>query len=537
MFLLLGMLHLRLGYGLTVRKKTEKIKKVQDAFFTERRPSPALPPPLDGSTQSKGGGCQVPLLHKAQVEAILPSGPWRQERGRPRGATRAPSGFTEASGRAPRPAPASHTTPSPQGRLPPLMLRPLPPPAIGRTQPSPAPLPSRSGRRRAAGLGLSPAAAGAAAIPAAGLGRSPSECARPAAPGLGRTGAAPAGGWGWAAPARCSPAAPPAPRLQRGQEAAAAAGAAPRPPCPRRGRAGVAPGAGRLLLHAPRLLAAPAPGCPAERGGGRRRRGAPRRMPAGGGAARAPGGARSLSPTALSRSLSRLREQRARSRAMLALGVTQMVLGCLIVAVSFAALALTTSARVRHSCPFWAGFSVSRGRGRERAGPPLAPQGCAAARQVGCGRRFRAWASSRRWGGQVRSSIACAVLSTAPALLPPRPVPQRGGTTISPLEGLAKAHWVLSTASGESWDDKRASGVASAAGAPSISADLGSPWDAVAGGDQTRRIQQEWDLRYTHGMEEFCRGERKCFGAPESPALRVAGARPRGGCWGEGKAF
>ncbi|XP_074772990.1 protein ENTREP2 isoform X2 [Athene noctua] len=81
-------------------------------------------------------------------------------------------------------------------------------------------------------------------------------------------------------------------------------------------------------------------------------------MPAGGGAARPPGGARSLSPTALSRSLSRLREHRARSRAMLALGVTQMVLGCLIVAVSFAALALTTSARVRHSCPFWAGFSV-----------------------------------------------------------------------------------------------------------------------------------------------------------------------------------
>ncbi|XP_064932177.1 protein ENTREP2 isoform X3 [Columba livia] len=81
-------------------------------------------------------------------------------------------------------------------------------------------------------------------------------------------------------------------------------------------------------------------------------------MPVGGGPARPPGGARSLSPTALSRSLSRLREHRARSRAMLALGVTQMVLGCLIVAVSFAALALTTSARVRHSCPFWAGFSV-----------------------------------------------------------------------------------------------------------------------------------------------------------------------------------
>ncbi|NXX03774.1 F1891 protein, partial [Larus smithsonianus] len=74
--------------------------------------------------------------------------------------------------------------------------------------------------------------------------------------------------------------------------------------------------------------------------------------------ARPPGGSRSLSPAALSRSLSRLRQHRARSRAMLALGVTQMVLGCLIVAVSFAALALTTSARVRHSCPFWAGFSV-----------------------------------------------------------------------------------------------------------------------------------------------------------------------------------
>ncbi|XP_060115883.1 protein ENTREP2 [Heteronotia binoei] len=43
---------------------------------------------------------------------------------------------------------------------------------------------------------------------------------------------------------------------------------------------------------------------------------------------------------------------------MLALGGAQMALGCLIVAVSFAALALTTSARVRHSCPFWAGFSV-----------------------------------------------------------------------------------------------------------------------------------------------------------------------------------
>ncbi|KAI5088770.1 protein FAM189A1 [Silurus meridionalis] len=71
---------------------------------------------------------------------------------------------------------------------------------------------------------------------------------------------------------------------------------------------------------------------------------------------RAGGG--SLSPAALSRSLSRLRELRTRTRLMLSLGVAQMVLGSLILAVSFAALALTTSPRVRHSCPFWAGFSV-----------------------------------------------------------------------------------------------------------------------------------------------------------------------------------
>ncbi|XP_013982284.1 protein FAM189A1 [Salmo salar] len=67
---------------------------------------------------------------------------------------------------------------------------------------------------------------------------------------------------------------------------------------------------------------------------------------------------RSLSPASLSRSLSRLREFRTRTRIMLSLGVSQMVLGSLILAVSFAALALTTSPRVRHSCPFWAGFSV-----------------------------------------------------------------------------------------------------------------------------------------------------------------------------------
>ncbi|XP_049327009.1 protein FAM189A1 isoform X1 [Astyanax mexicanus] len=67
---------------------------------------------------------------------------------------------------------------------------------------------------------------------------------------------------------------------------------------------------------------------------------------------------RSLSPVSLAHSLSRLREFRTRTRIMLSLGVAQMVLGSLILAVSFAALALTTSPRVRHSCPFWAGFSV-----------------------------------------------------------------------------------------------------------------------------------------------------------------------------------
>ncbi|KAI5237222.1 hypothetical protein MUG91_G20n194 [Manis pentadactyla] len=92
-------------------------------------------------------------------------------------------------------------------------------------------------------------------------------------------------------------------------------------------------------------------------GGARRgRAGAGRGVRAPGAMPRA-GGPRAPRPAALPRSLSRLRECPGRSRIVLALGATQMALGCLIVAVSFAALALTTSARVRHSCPFWAGFS------------------------------------------------------------------------------------------------------------------------------------------------------------------------------------
>ncbi|KAM8876174.1 protein ENTREP2 isoform 2-T2 [Synchiropus picturatus] len=81
-------------------------------------------------------------------------------------------------------------------------------------------------------------------------------------------------------------------------------------------------------------------------------------LPPRGGGGSSFGGPGSLSPASLSRSLSRLREFRTRTRIMLALGVSQMLLGSLILAVSFAALALTTSPRVRHSCPFWAGFSV-----------------------------------------------------------------------------------------------------------------------------------------------------------------------------------
>ncbi|KAK9393824.1 tight junction protein ZO-1-like [Crotalus adamanteus] len=123
------------------------------------------------------------------------------------------------------------------------------------------------------------------------------------------------------------------------------------------------------------------------------------------------GGALPLSPAALSRRLARLRELRARSRVLLALGASQMALGCLIVAVSFAALALTTSARVRHSCPFWAGFSVSCWGGREGGvgwGATPRDSGC---RREGGRARARGWRSAgeeglrlaqRRAGGDPR---------------------------------------------------------------------------------------------------------------------------------------
>ncbi|KAI8503112.1 hypothetical protein Bbelb_189330 [Branchiostoma belcheri] len=48
-----------------------------------------------------------------------------------------------------------------------------------------------------------------------------------------------------------------------------------------------------------------------------------------------------------------------RTQAMLlSLGILQIVLGCAVVSVSFAALALTTYSRVRNACPYWAGFAA-----------------------------------------------------------------------------------------------------------------------------------------------------------------------------------
>nr|XP_014351958.1 PREDICTED: protein FAM189B [Latimeria chalumnae] len=58
-----------------------------------------------------------------------------------------------------------------------------------------------------------------------------------------------------------------------------------------------------------------------------------------------------------SQSLYRLMLQRARMQFLLALGILQVALGSIIVAVSFAAVVITASSKVRHSCPFWAGFS------------------------------------------------------------------------------------------------------------------------------------------------------------------------------------
>lgn len=49
------------------------------------------------------------------------------------------------------------------------------------------------------------------------------------------------------------------------------------------------------------------------------------------------------------------------ARPLLSLGLLQLVLGCGTVALSFGALALSGSARVKSACPFWAGSAVSAG--------------------------------------------------------------------------------------------------------------------------------------------------------------------------------
>ncbi|XP_061872148.1 protein ENTREP3 isoform X2 [Colius striatus] len=60
-----------------------------------------------------------------------------------------------------------------------------------------------------------------------------------------------------------------------------------------------------------------------------------------------------------SRSLTHLRVQRSWLQILLVLGLIQVVLGVLIVAFSLVAATITPSAKIRHSCPSWAGFSLA----------------------------------------------------------------------------------------------------------------------------------------------------------------------------------
>lgn len=48
------------------------------------------------------------------------------------------------------------------------------------------------------------------------------------------------------------------------------------------------------------------------------------------------------------------------ARLLLYLGLCHMGLGAMVLAFSFTSMAFTSSARVRQSCPFWAGFFVSK---------------------------------------------------------------------------------------------------------------------------------------------------------------------------------
>ncbi|NWH61187.1 F189B protein, partial [Geococcyx californianus] len=60
-----------------------------------------------------------------------------------------------------------------------------------------------------------------------------------------------------------------------------------------------------------------------------------------------------------SRSLTHLRVQRTWLQILLVLGFIQVILGILIVTFSLVAATITPSAKIRHSCPSWAGFSLA----------------------------------------------------------------------------------------------------------------------------------------------------------------------------------
>lgn len=53
------------------------------------------------------------------------------------------------------------------------------------------------------------------------------------------------------------------------------------------------------------------------------------------------------------------RYSKKRKKTVLVLGVAQMILGLVIIGVSFSVFALTSASRIRHASPCWAGFAVS----------------------------------------------------------------------------------------------------------------------------------------------------------------------------------
>lgn len=72
-------------------------------------------------------------------------------------------------------------------------------------------------------------------------------------------------------------------------------------------------------------------------------------------------------PARPARSLTHLRVQKTWLQILLVLGFIQVILGVLIVTFSLVAATITPSTKIRHSCPSWAGFSVSLGS-RQRVG-------------------------------------------------------------------------------------------------------------------------------------------------------------------------